>query len=99
MVLDLGLPDTTGFDVCRKIREGSEVPILFLTARDSEVDRVLGLEMGGDDYVTKPFSPARGGGADSGDSSALQRKRKKGGSGGWRGRLRRCVLADRSARA
>lgn len=57
LVLDVGLPDCTGFDLCRKVRETSQVPILFLTARDSEVDRVLGLEMGGDDYVTKPFSP------------------------------------------
>jgi len=57
VVLDVGLPDQTGFDVCRKLRQSSEVPVVFLTARDSEVDRVLGLEMGGDDYVTKPFSP------------------------------------------
>ena len=57
IVLDIGLPDTTGFDVCKEIRSGSNVPILFLTARDSEIDRVLGLEFGADDYVTKPFSP------------------------------------------
>lgn len=57
VVLDIGLPDTTGFDVCKKIRTFSEIPILFLTARDSEIDRVLGLEFGADDYVTKPFSP------------------------------------------
>ncbi len=57
VVLDIGLPDLTGFDVCRRIRESSEVPILFLTARDSEIDQVLGLELGADDYVTKPFSP------------------------------------------
>jgi len=56
-VLDIGLPDLTGFDLCRKIRNFSNVPILFLTARDSEVDQVLGLELGADDYVTKPFSP------------------------------------------
>jgi two-component system, OmpR family, catabolic regulation response regulator CreB len=56
-VLDIGLPDFTGFDLCRKIRAFSEVPILFLTARDSEIDQVLGLELGADDYVTKPFSP------------------------------------------
>jgi two-component system catabolic regulation response regulator CreB len=47
----------TGLDVCRKMRETSSVPILFLTARSGEVDRILGLELGGDDYVTKPFSP------------------------------------------
>lgn len=57
VVLDIGLPDMTGFDVCRKIREFSSVPVLFLSARDSETDRVLALEFGGDDYVTKPFSP------------------------------------------
>lgn len=56
-ILDVGLPDMTGFDVCRKIREKHLLPILFLTARDGELDRVLGLEIGGDDYVTKPFSP------------------------------------------
>lgn len=57
IVLDVGLPELDGFEVCRRIRAKSEVPILFLTARDDEIDRVLGLEMGGDDYVTKPFSP------------------------------------------
>jgi len=56
-ILDVGLPDMTGFDVCRKIREKHQLPIIFLTARDGELDRVLGLEIGGDDYVTKPFSP------------------------------------------
>ncbi|RYD36910.1 MAG: two-component system response regulator CreB, partial [Verrucomicrobiaceae bacterium] len=56
-ILDIGLPDMTGLDVCRKLRETSSVPVLFLTARDAEVDRILGLELGGDDYVTKPFSP------------------------------------------
>ncbi len=56
-ILDIGLPDMTGLDVCRKLRENSPIPILFLTARDGEVDRILGLELGGDDYVTKPFSP------------------------------------------
>jgi two-component system catabolic regulation response regulator CreB len=57
IILDIGLPDMTGFDLCRKIRDQSEIPILFLTARQSEIDKVLGLELGGDDYVTKPFSP------------------------------------------
>ena len=57
IVLDVGLPDLLGFDVCRTIRETSNVPILFLTARNSEIDQVLGLELGADDYVTKPFSP------------------------------------------
>ena len=57
IVLDIGLPDISGFDICRKIRETHNTPILFLSARDSETDRVLGLEFGADDYVTKPFSP------------------------------------------
>ena len=57
IVLDIGLPEMDGFEVCRRIRAASEVPILFLTARDDEIDRILGLELGADDYVTKPFSP------------------------------------------
>jgi len=55
-VVDIGLPDGSGLDLCREWRAKSAVPILFLTARDLEIDRVLGLELGGDDYVTKPFS-------------------------------------------
>ena len=57
VVLDIGLPGMDGFDVCRRIRSGSSVPIVMLTARDEEPDRVAGLEVGADDYVTKPFSP------------------------------------------
>jgi DNA-binding response OmpR family regulator len=57
-VLDVGLPDLDGLEVCKRLRATSQIPVIFLTARDSEVDRVLGLELGGDDYVTKPFSPA-----------------------------------------
>lgn len=57
VVLDVGLPEMDGLEVCRRIRAQSQVPVLFLTARDEEVDRILGLEMGADDYVTKPFSP------------------------------------------
>jgi DNA-binding response OmpR family regulator len=58
VILDVGLPGAhDGFDVCRAIRAGSSVPVLFLTARDDEVDRILGLEMGADDYLVKPFSP------------------------------------------
>jgi len=57
VILDVGLPDGSGFDVCRDIRKESRVPILFLTAREGEIDRVVGLEIGGDDYVVKPFSP------------------------------------------
>lgn len=54
-ILDIGLPDGTGFDLCKEWREKSDIPILFLTARDMEQDKVTGLELGGDDYVTKPF--------------------------------------------
>jgi two-component system alkaline phosphatase synthesis response regulator PhoP len=57
IVLDLGLPDMDGLDICRKIRRDSNVPIVMLTARDEEVDKLVGLELGADDYVTKPFSP------------------------------------------
>lgn len=57
IVLDVGLPELDGFEVCRRLRQVSDVPVLFLTARDDEVDRIVGLEIGGDDYVTKPFSP------------------------------------------
>ena len=56
-ILDIGVPDGNGFDVCRAIRQRSELPIVFLTARSEEFDRVLGLELGADDYVVKPFSP------------------------------------------
>ena len=57
VLLDVGLPGMDGIEVCRKIRVDSDVPVIMLTARDSEVDKVVGLEIGADDYVTKPFSP------------------------------------------
>lgn len=57
VILDVGLPDINGFEACKLIRQQSNVPILFLTARDNEIDRIVGLEIGADDYVTKPFSP------------------------------------------
>lgn len=57
IVLDVGLPDISGFEVCKAIRKNSTIPIIFLTARSDEIDRVVGLEIGADDYVTKPFSP------------------------------------------
>lgn len=57
IILDIGLPDLSGLELCRKIRSQYSVPIIFLTARDSEIDRVVGLEIGADDYVVKPFSP------------------------------------------
>jgi len=56
ILLDVGLPDGSGFDVCRELRQGSQVPIIMLTARGEEADRVVGLELGADDYVVKPFS-------------------------------------------
>lgn len=56
-ILDVGVPDGNGFDVCRAIRKTSDLPIVFLTARNEEIDRILGLELGADDYVSKPFSP------------------------------------------
>ncbi|RMH94458.1 two-component system response regulator CreB [Lysobacter pythonis] len=57
VILDVGLPDISGFEVCRALRVENPLPVIFLTARDGEVDRVLGLELGADDYVPKPFSP------------------------------------------
>jgi two-component system catabolic regulation response regulator CreB len=57
VVLDVGLPDMSGLEVCRRMRRFSDAPIMFLTARSDEIDRIVGLEIGADDYVTKPFSP------------------------------------------
>ena len=57
IILDIGLPDMNGFELAKQIRRSSQVPIIFLTARSNEIDRVVGLELGADDYVTKPFSP------------------------------------------
>ena len=57
VVLDIGLPDMSGLEVCRRLRQFSEVPVIFLTARSDEIDRIVGLEIGADDYDTKPFSP------------------------------------------
>jgi DNA-binding response OmpR family regulator len=57
VLLDIGLPGKDGFDVCREMRARSDVPILMLTARDEEPDKIVGLEVGADDYITKPFSP------------------------------------------
>ena len=57
VVLDVGLPDMSGFDVCRELRKRHAVPVIFLTARSGEVDKVVGLELGADDYLAKPFSP------------------------------------------
>ncbi len=57
VVLDVGLPDMSGFDVCRELRKQHAVPVIFLTARSGEVDKIVGLELGADDYLAKPFSP------------------------------------------
>ena len=57
IVLDLNLPDGDGIELCRRIRKGSDVPIVMLTARDEDVDKIIGLEVGADDYLTKPFNP------------------------------------------
>jgi len=57
VILDVGLPDTSGFEVFKRIRALADVPVVFLTARSDEIDRVVGLELGADDYVAKPFSP------------------------------------------
>jgi len=57
VILDVGLPDTSGFEVFKRLRAASDVPVIFLTARSDEIDRVVGLELGADDYINKPFSP------------------------------------------
>ena len=57
VVLDVGLPDMSGFDVCRELRRRHAVPVIFLTARSGEIDKIVGLELGADDYLAKPFSP------------------------------------------
>jgi two-component system catabolic regulation response regulator CreB len=57
ILLDIGLPDISGLELCREIRKSHATPIIFLTARTGEIDRVVGLELGGDDYISKPFSP------------------------------------------
>lgn len=57
IILDINMPEMDGLDVCKEVRKTSDVPILFLSSRDDEIDRILGLELGADDYLTKPFSP------------------------------------------
>ncbi|MEO7057448.1 MAG: two-component system response regulator CreB [Caldimonas sp.] len=57
VILDVGLPDASGFEIFKRLRASSDVPVVFLTARSDEIDRVVGLELGADDYVAKPFSP------------------------------------------
>jgi CheY-like chemotaxis protein len=93
VILDVGLPDMSGFDICRALRRHSEVPVIFLTAHAEEVDRVVGLELGADDYVAKPFSPRElvsrvrailrrtrphsQSGGDTADADALQAARRR----------------------
>jgi len=93
IVLDVGLPDIDGFEVCRRVRMASALPILFLTSRSDEIDRVVGLEIGGDDYLVKPFStrellarikaimrrvqPAGNGGANGASNGALTLDRER----------------------
>jgi two-component system catabolic regulation response regulator CreB len=88
LVLDVGLPDRSGFDVCRELRGFSDVPVIFLTARDAEIDRVLGLELGADDYVGKPFSPREL------VARVRARLRRTGGKGGWATRGEFAIDAD-----
>ncbi len=57
VILDIGLPDISGLDVCKELHKKKQIPVIFLTARSDEIDKVVGLEIGGDDYITKPFSP------------------------------------------
>src|SRR4051812_15139212 len=57
VILDVGLPDMSGLDVCREMQRSGRIPVIFLTARNAEVDKIVGLELGADDYIAKPFSP------------------------------------------
>ena len=79
VLLDIGLPDGSGLDVCRTLRQSSDVPVIMLTARGSEADRVAGLELGADDYVVKPFSAREV--TAQGSSGAAARERGGGGPG------------------
>jgi two-component system catabolic regulation response regulator CreB len=81
VILDIGLPDITGFELCRELRTFSEVPVIFLSARGGEIDRVLGLELGADDYVVKPFSPRE---LVARVHARLRRGGDAGAGGGWR---------------
>ena len=85
VILDIGLPGIDGFEVCRRLRARTSVPILMLSAREDEIDRVAGLEAGADDYVVKPFSPPRADREDQGDPAARSGRRL----GGRRRRARR----------
>ena len=92
VVLDIMLPKLDGIEVCRRMRSRSQVPIIMLTAKDDEIDKVLGLEMGADDYITKPFSVRE---FRSRVRAALRRAEMLGGRPGARGADRRRRPADR----
>ena len=79
VILDLMLPDMDGFDVCRRLRRDSDVPVIMLTARDAATDKVVGLELGADDYITKPFDPRE---LVARVKSVLRRVQRRGQAGG-----------------
>jgi len=98
-VIDVGLPDMSGFDVCREIRRQHATPVIFLTARSDEVDRIVGLELGADDYVAKPFSPRE---LTARVRAVLRRSNKEGGgvppaaaSASWQHDEARCRISYR----
>jgi len=93
VVLDVGLPDMSGFEVCRALRTFSQVPVIFLTARNDEFDRVLGLELGADDYMAKPFSPRE---LVARVRARLRRSAAPAGAAGWQQHGRFAI--DREAR-
>jgi two-component system catabolic regulation response regulator CreB len=96
VVLDVGLPDMSGFEVCRELRKRHDTPVIFLTARSTEVDKIVGLELGADDYVAKPFSPRE---VTARVRAVLRRGRSNGGTskstGIWAHDAERCRIAYR----
>lgn len=96
VVLDIGLPDINGYDVCRAILRDHELPIIFLTARSEEVDKIVGLELGADDYIAKPFSPreftARVRAVLRRASGEKNHEADRGGAGPWHHDAARCRI-------
>lgn len=95
VVLDVGLPDMSGFDVCRELQRRGPIPVIFLTARSSEVDKIVGLELGADDYLAKPFSPRE---LTARVRAVLRRTNGRGESatpvaGGWQHDAARCRIS------